>query len=89
MSVRRVLVVLWLALPIVTWNMVFDRQVYTAAERFTHDNLARHDRGEPVPTINEAYRPQIRVAARDATLWAALVFAAGAVALKVGSRVLS
>jgi len=86
MSVKRLAIALWLALTIVTWNIVFDREVWTAAEQFTQDNVARYERGEPVPTINDAYRPQIRVAARDASLWAGGVLAAGAVALVIAGR---
>jgi hypothetical protein len=63
MWAKRLAMVLWVALTVVTWNVVFDRAVWTAAERFTNDNLERYQRGEPVPTINEAYRPAIRVAA--------------------------
>lgn len=87
MWVKRLAFTLWLALTIVTWNAIFDREVWTAAEQFTRDNVARYERGEPVPTINEAYRPRIHVAAREALLWAGAVFAAGAVALTIAGRV--
>jgi hypothetical protein len=86
MWVKGVAVALWLALTIVTWNVVFDREVWTAAERFTRDNVERYQRGEAVPTINEAYRPSIRIAARRASLWAGGVLVLGAVAMVVGGR---
>lgn len=86
MWVKRLAVALWLALTIVTWNVVFDRAVWTAAEQFTRDNVERHARGEAVPTINDAYRPKIRDAFRHASLWAGGVLAVGAVALAVVRR---
>jgi hypothetical protein len=88
MWAKRLAMVLWVALSVVTWNVVFDRAVWTAAERFTNDNLERYQRGEPVPTINEAYRPAIRVAALHASLWAGGVFAVGGLALVAGHVVL-
>jgi hypothetical protein len=85
-TVKRAAVALWLALTIVTWNVVFDREVWTAADRFTRESVERYQRGETVPTINEAYRPTIRIAARRASLWASGVLALGAAALVVGVR---
>ncbi len=86
MSAKRLAIALWLALTIVTWNVTFDRRVWTAADQFTRANVERYERGEPVPTINEAYRPTIQIAAREASLWAGAVFAAGAVALVTVGR---
>ncbi len=85
-STQRLAIALWLALTIVTWNVVFDRQVWRSAEQFTRETGERYQRGDAVPTLNEAYRPTIRVAARRASLWAGGVLAVGAVALAAIGR---
>lgn len=82
---RRLAVVLWLALAFVTWNVVFDRAVWLAAASFTRENVERHARGAPLPTINEAYRPSVRQAALYASAWAGGVLAAGALAISAAA----
>lgn len=83
---RRIAVGLWLALAFVTWNVVFDRAVWQAAARFTRENVERHERGAPLPTINEAYRPAVPQAAWSASAWAGGVLVVGAVAINAAGR---
>lgn len=83
---RRLAAILWLALVVVTWNVVFDRAVWQAADVFTRDNIERHQRGEPLPTLAAAYRPHVRQAALLASAWASGVFVLGAVVLNAAGR---
>jgi hypothetical protein len=83
---RRLAIVLWLALVFVTWNVVFDRAVWLAAADFTRENVERYERGAPVPTINEAYRPAVAQAALYASAWAGGVLVAGALAINAAGR---
>lgn len=83
---RRLAIALWLGLAVVTWNVVFDRAVWLAAAAFTRDNVERHQRGEALPTIEAAYRPQVWQAALHASAWAAGVLVLGAVAINAAGR---
>lgn len=83
---RRLAIVLWIALAFATWNVVFDRAVALAAADVTRHNVERHQRGEVVPTLSEAYTPSIRVAAWHASQWAAGVLVAGAVVIGLAHR---
>jgi hypothetical protein len=79
MTSRRVVLALWLAWAFVTWNVVFDRAVAVAGAEFTRDQIARHQQGEPVAFIEEAFTPRVRAAAVEASLYAAVILVAGAV----------
>lgn len=79
MSRRRTTAALWLVFAFVTWNVVFDREVSIAATAFTRDQIVRHQRGQPVIPIDEAFSPRVRRAALTASAWAGVVIACGAV----------
>lgn len=79
MKNRRVVVALWLACAFVTWNVVFDRGVAVAAVEFTRDQIARHQQGEPVAFIDDAFSPRVRAAALEASLYAIAILVVGGV----------
>ena len=83
---RRVAIWLWLAFAFVTWNVVFDRQVSTAAIEFTREQITRYERGEATARLDEVFRPRVRRAALIASLYAGGVLACGAVVIRL-SRV--
>jgi hypothetical protein len=83
---RRIVLIIWAAFAFVTWNVVFDRQVYLAAVEFTQQQIERHQRGEPVRSIDEGFRPRLRDAALRATLWGGSVLVAGIVLASVAGR---
>jgi hypothetical protein len=74
---RRIALILWAAFAFVTWNVVFDRQVYLAAVQFTQQQIDRHQRGEPAGSIASEFRPRLGDAARFASLCGASVLIAG------------
>lgn len=84
-TTRRVALAIWAACALVTWNVVFDRHVSLAAVRFTQQQIERHQRGERVSTIDEAFSPRVRDAALEASVWGAAVLATGLVVTRLAA----
>ena len=82
----RIALLVWAAFAFVTWNVVFDRDVYVAAVQFTQQQIEQHERGQPVASIEQAYRPQVREAAVRAAVWGGAVLAAGILLVTIASR---
>ena len=78
MNRRGVIVALWLVFAGLAWNVMFDRLVWTAATDFTREQVRRHEAGEPVASIHDAFSPRVRAAAVQASLWTLPIIAAGA-----------
>ena len=70
----------------VTWNVVFDRAVAVAGSEFAREQVLRYQQGQPVRSIDDAFRPRIGAAALTATGWAAAVVAAGVVVMSLSRR---
>ena len=73
----RVALSIWAAFAFVTWNVVFDRQVYLAGVRFTEQQIERQQRGEAVASIDTAFEPGLGGAALRASVWGGAVLVAG------------
>jgi hypothetical protein len=73
----RAALIVWAVFAFVAWNVVFDRQVYVASMQFTQAQIERYQAGQPVSSIESAFRPQVRQAAWRASTWAGAVLAAG------------
>jgi hypothetical protein len=67
----------WAVFAFVVWNVVFDRRVYEASVDFTQQQILNFQMGQPVASIEAAFRPQVRRAALEATAWGGSVLAAG------------
>ena len=80
---RRLAIVLWITFAFVTWNVVFDRGVADAAVEFSRDQIARHQQGAPVVSLDTAFRPRVRRAALIASAWSGLVLVLGGVAIRL------
>lgn len=78
---RGVVVALWCVFAFVTWNVIFDRLVATAAVEFTRDQVMRHQGGQPLTSIHEGFSPRVREAALLASLWTVPVVAVGALSI--------
>jgi hypothetical protein len=65
----------WLVCSVVVWNVVFDRRVEKAEERY----LNAHSPVAPAAGIRAIMEPAIRHSALVATAWALAVFLPGAV----------
>ncbi len=69
----RLLVVVWIAAAIITWNAVFDASV-RRGEREYVDRQDLYSRGRgPRVGIDEVMRPAIARGLRDATAWSLVV----------------
>jgi hypothetical protein len=71
---------------VVSWNVIFDQLVWTAATEFTQAQVLRHQRGEPLTTIHDGFSPRVRDAAVRASLWTLPILAVGAVSVYVSFR---
>ena len=82
----RLALILWAVFAFVVWNVVFDRRVYEFSVRFTQQQIQAFQAGQPVASIETAFRPQVRRAALEASAWGGSVLAAGFVLTMVLSR---
>ena len=69
-----------------TWNVVFDREVAIASLAFTREQVVRYQQGQPVNSIDEAFRPHVRAAALEASGWAGALLVIGAAVLFLTPR---
>jgi hypothetical protein len=76
----------WAVFALVVWNVVFDRRVYEASVEFTQQQIHAFQAGQPVASIEGAFRPQVRRAALEASAWGGSVLAAGFVLTMVWNR---
>ena len=72
---------LWLLLAVVVFNVRFDWQTRAANQAFVRAQLARQKQGQPLPTINDGFRPMVRRAALDSSVWLVAIAAGGSVAV--------
>ncbi|HYU78221.1 MAG TPA: hypothetical protein VEK56_04505 [Vicinamibacterales bacterium] len=84
--VRRLVLAVWAALAFVIWNVVYDREVSLAGAEFTRTQVQRYQRGEPVASINAAFRPRVAHAAQIASIWGGGVLTTGIVLSKIAER---
>jgi hypothetical protein len=77
---------LWFLLAIVVFNVRFDWQVRLASRVFVRSQIARHQQGLPTLSINDAFRPMVRDAARQSAMWLVAIAAAGAAATAAARR---
>jgi hypothetical protein len=76
----------WAVFAFVVWNVVFDRRVYEASVAFTQQQIVNSEMGQPVASIEAAFRPEVRRAAWEASAWGGSVLAAGIVLTMVVKR---
>ena len=86
MRSRRAQGVWWAVFALVTWNVVFDRQVAVAGSEFARDQILRYQQGQPTSRIEDAFTPRVAGAAVVASGWAALVAAAGVIVMVLNGR---
>ena len=80
---RRLAVALWLAMAIVVWNGLYDLRI-TLGVRDYLMKQALHDAGRgPAVTIAEAMAVTRKDAVMVASLWAAIILAAGLVTIRM------
>ena len=83
----RTAVALWFLLAIVVFNVRFDWQARLAGHAFVRSQIVRHQQGLPTLSINDAFRPMVNAAAREAAIWFAVIACAGTAATAAASRI--
>jgi hypothetical protein len=76
----RVAIGLWMVLAAAVFSVMFDWQTRVAAHQFVRSQVLRHEQGQPVISINDGYRPQVREAARRSAVWLVVIAGAGTAA---------
>ena len=82
----KVAMALWFLLAIVVFNVSFDWNTRMAGHAFVAAQQAQRQRGLPLQTINDGFRPMVRQAALDAGRWLVLIASAGAVLTLVAGK---
>lgn len=77
---------LWILLAIVVFNVTFDWQVRMANHAFVRSQIVRQQRGQPTLTIEQGFRPMVRQAAFDSSVWLVAIAVAGVVAVAAADR---
>jgi hypothetical protein len=70
----------------VVFNVRFDWQVRAANHAFVRSQVVRHQQGQPTLTINQAFRPIVRQAALDNSVWLLAIAALGAALTVVAAK---
>jgi len=68
---------LWLLLAVVVFNVRFDWQARIAGHAFVRSQIVRAQQGQPTLSIDDAFRPMVREAAVDASVWLIAVVGVG------------
>jgi hypothetical protein len=79
-------IALWMAFVFVAWNVIYDRYVAVSALEFTREQIQRHQRGDALTSIHDAFSPRVGEAAWRATMWVAPLVLGGAVSIYVTFR---
>jgi hypothetical protein len=72
---------LWLLLAVVVFNVTFDWEARMGAHAFVRSQTLRHQQGQPLLTINDAYRPMVRQAALHSSIWLVVIAVGGSAAV--------
>jgi hypothetical protein len=82
----RLAIALWAVFGFAVFNVTFDWQTRQAGLEFAGAQLRRHAAGQPLPTINDAFRPMVRSAAWQSSVWLGLILGTGVTATTLASR---
>ena len=82
----RTAMALWFLLAIFVFNVRFDWQARLGNHAFVRSQIVRHQQGLPTLTINDAFRPIVTAAAKEAALWSGAIAALGAVLTLAAAR---
>ena len=82
----RVAVALWAVLAVAVFSVTFDWQTRVAAWQFMGRQVERRAQGLPVDTIENGFRPMVRSAAKQSSVWLLLILTGGSGAVLIASR---
>lgn len=82
----RIALALWVVFAVAVFSVTFDWQTRKAAWQFMAQQTERRAQRQPVATIEDGFRPMVRTAAAQASVWLLLILATGTGAVLVASR---
>jgi hypothetical protein len=77
---------LWAVLALAVFSVTFDWQTRLAGWQFVRQQIERRAQGAPLATIEDGFRPMVRAAAWQSSLWLLAVFAGGSGAVLMAAR---
>jgi hypothetical protein len=77
---------LWAVLALAVFSIIFDAKTRAAGFDFVRLQQARRAQGAPLETIDNGFRPRVRSAAAESSVWFFVVLVSGAGATLVAAR---
>ena len=77
---------LWAILALAVFSIIFDAKTRVAGFEFIASQAARRAQGAPLDTIDNGFRPRVRTAAAESSVWLLLILISGTGATLVGAR---
>jgi hypothetical protein len=77
---------LWAVLALAVFSVTFDWQTCLAGWQFVHQQVDRRARGLPLETIENGFRPMVRAAALQSSVWLFVILAGGTGAVLLAAR---
>ena len=85
-SLVKLALALWAVLALAVFSVTFDWQTRVSAWQFMRQQAERRAQGLPLETIEHGFRPMVRAAARQSSVWLLLILAGGTAAVGVAAR---
>ena len=85
-SLVRLSLTLWAVLALAVFSIIFDAKTRVAGFDFVASQAARRAEGAPLDTIENGFRPRVRSAAAESSVWLFLILAVGTGATLVAGR---
>jgi hypothetical protein len=82
----KVALALWVMLALAVFSVRFDWQTRMAGHDFVLAQAQRRAQGAPLETIENGFRPMVRRAALEASVWLLVIAAGGAGAVVLAAR---
>ena len=82
----RLALALWVVLALTVFSVTFDWQTRLAGWRFVGQQFERRAQGAPLATIDTGFRPMVRAAALQSSVWLVAILGVGTVAVLVAAR---
>jgi hypothetical protein len=77
---------LWAVLAIAVFSIIFDAKTRAVGFDFVRLQLERRAQGAPLDTIDHGFRPRVRTAALESSVWFFLVLVSGTGATLLAAR---
>ncbi len=82
----RLALFLWAVLALAVFSVTFDWKTRMAGHRFVAAQAQRRAQGMPLETIENGFRPMVRAAATESSIWLLVILGAGGGAVLAASR---